>query len=62
MVVKDGSTPIILAAKKGHKGVVIILMENGAKVDLSNQVSVCVHMLYYKPCINEDKCSKHTFT
>ena len=48
-----GSTPVILAAKKGHKDVVLILTQKGANLDLFNRVSIfCV---YNKPHINIDK-------
>ena len=49
-----GETPVILAVKKGHKGVISILTQRGANLDLVDFVSVHVHMLYHKPCITED--------
>ena len=45
----------MLAAKKGYKDVVLILTQTGANLDLVNEVSVNLHMLYNKPCITEDK-------
>ena len=41
----------MLAAKNGHKDVVLILAQKGANLDLFNRVSVNVHMLYEKSCI-----------
>ena len=41
----------MLAAKNGHKDVVLILAQKGANLDLVNRVSVHVHMLYEKSCI-----------
>ena len=38
----------MLAAKKGHKDVILTLTQRGAKLDLVNAVSVHEHMLYYK--------------
>ena len=45
----------MLAAKKGYKDVVLILTKKGANLDLVNEVSVNVRMLYGKLCITEDK-------
>ena len=45
----------MLAAKKGHKDVVLILTQKGADLNLINKVSVHVHMLYDKNCISEVK-------
>lgn len=39
---KDGSTPLMIAAKMGRKKVVETLIENGA--DLTIQNKVCVHV------------------
>ena len=36
----------MLAAKKGHKDVVLVLIQKGANLDIVNEVSVHVHMLY----------------
>ena len=44
----------MLAVKNGHKDVVFILTEKGANLNLVNKVSVYVHILYWKNCINED--------
>ena len=44
----------MLAAKNGHKDVVLILTEKGANLNLVDKVSVRVHMLYQKSCITED--------
>ena len=41
-----GSTPVMLAAKKGHKDVVLVLIQKGANLDFVNEVSVHLHMLY----------------
>ena len=45
----------MLAAQNGHKDVVLILTQKGANLDLVNEVSIRVHMLYEKGCKNEDK-------
>ena len=34
------------AAKKGHKYVVLILTQKGTNLDVVNEVSVHIHMLY----------------
>ena len=44
----------MLAAKNGHKGVVLILTQKGANLNLVDKVSVHVHTLYEKICITED--------
>ena len=44
----------MLAAKNGHKDIVLILTQKGANLELVNAVSIHVHMLYNKPCITED--------
>ena len=36
----------MLAAKKGHKYVVLILTQKRANIDVVNEVSVHIHMLY----------------
>ena len=33
----------MLAAKKGHKDVVLFLTQNGANLDIVNRVSVYIH-------------------
>ena len=45
----------MLAAENGHKDVVFILAQKGANLDLFNEVSVHVHMLYEEVSITEDK-------
>ena len=45
----------MLAAMNGRKDVVLILTQKGANLNLVNKVSVHVHMLYDKSCINEVK-------
>ena len=45
----------MLAAENVHKDVVLILTQKGANLDLVNEVSVHVHMLYEKGCKSEDK-------
>ena len=45
----------MLAVKNGHKDVVEILTKNRANIDVVNNVSVHVHMLYDKSCISEFK-------
>ena len=45
----------MLAAKNGHKDVVLILTQKGANLNLVNKVSVHVHVLYDKSCISEVK-------
>ena len=49
-----GSTPVILAAKNGHKDVVLILVQKGANLDIIEKVNIHVHMLYEIGCITED--------
>ena len=43
----------MLAAKNGHKDVVLVLTQKGANLDLIDKVSVHVHMLYEKISITE---------
>ena len=38
----------MLAAKNGHKDVVLILVQKGANLDLVNRVSVHIRMLHKK--------------
>ena len=45
----------MLAANKGHKDVVFILTQKGANLDLFDEVSVHVHMLYETVSISEEK-------
>ena len=45
----------MLAVKNGHKDVVLILTQKGANLNLVNEVSVHVHVLYDKSCISEVK-------
>ena len=45
----------MLAAKNGHKYVVLILAQRGANLDLVNEVRVDVHRLYYKTYITQAK-------
>ena len=45
----------MLAAKNGHKDVVLILTQEGADLNLVNNVSVHVHMLYDNCCISKIK-------
>ena len=45
----------MLAAMNGHKDVVLILTQKGANLNVMNEVSVYVHMLYDKSCISEVK-------
>ena len=45
----------MLAVENGHIDVVLILTQKGANLDLVNEVSVHVHMLYEKSCKSEDK-------
>ena len=33
----DGLTPLMIAAEKGHTGVVNLLVENGAKLDIQDK-------------------------
>ena len=40
----------MLAADNGHEDVVLLLMNNGANLDLVDRVSVDVHVLYYTLC------------
>ena len=46
--IQKGDTPAILAAKKGHKDVILMLTQRGANLDLVNSVSVHEHILDYK--------------
>ena len=48
-------TAVMLAAENGHKDVVFILAQKGAKLDLFDKVSVDVHMLYETVSITKDK-------
>ena len=43
---QDGDTPLIHASHDGHKGIVEVLLNHGAEVDLPDQVSVCVSCSY----------------
>ena len=43
---QDGYTPLIAASQEGHKDIVEVLLNHGAKVDLPNKVSVCVSYYY----------------
>ena len=45
----------MLAAENGHKDVVLFLTQKGANLNLINEVSVHVHMLYEKVSIIEEK-------
>ena len=45
----------MLAAVNGHKDVVLFLTQKGANLDLVNEVSVHVHMLYEKVSTSEEK-------
>ena len=45
----------MLAAENGHKDVVLTLTQKGADLDLVNEVSVNVHMLYDRGSISKDK-------
>ena len=47
----------MLAAKNGHKDVVLILTQKGANLDVINNVSVHVCMLYENDCISEANCN-----
>ena len=38
----------MLAANNGHKDVILTLIQRGADLDCVNEVSVHVHMFYYK--------------
>ena len=38
----------MLAARNGHKDVILTLIQRGAHLDHVDTVSVRVHMLYYK--------------
>ena len=39
----------MLAAKNGHKDVILTIIQRGANLDFVDGVSVHVHVLYYKP-------------
>ena len=43
----------MLAAENGHEDVVLILTLKGANLDLVNEVSIHVHMLYEKVTITD---------
>ena len=38
----------MLAARNGHRDVILTLINSGANLDLVDSVGVHVHMLYYK--------------
>ena len=38
----------MLAARNGHKDVILTLLQRGANLDLVDIVRVYLHMLYYK--------------
>ena len=42
----------MLAAKNGHKDVVLILTQRGANLNLVDAVSVHVHILFYKVLVS----------
>ena len=52
---QEGTTPVMLAVIKGHKGVVLLLIQKGANLELFNEVSVGILILYHKQCITENK-------
>ena len=41
-----GSTPVLLAVKKGHEDIVSILTKKGANFDLLNKVSFSIYNNY----------------
>ena len=43
----------MLATENGHKGVVLILAQKGANLDIIDNVSVNMHMLYEIGCITQ---------
>ena len=45
----------MLATKRGYKDIVLILIQKGANLDIFNEVSINVHLLYNKTCISEDE-------
>ena len=45
----------MLAAENGHKDVVLFLTQKGANLNLVNEVSVHVYMLYEKVSITEER-------
>ena len=45
----------MLTAMKGHKDVVLILIQKGANLDLVNKVNVYVRKLYDKGYVTEAK-------
>ena len=45
----------MLAAENGHKDVVLTLTQKGADLDVVNEVSINVHMLYDRDSIIKDK-------
>ena len=52
---QESSTPVMLAVIKGHKDVVMLLMQKRANLDFVNKVSVGILILYHKQCITENK-------
>ena len=55
IIFQEGSTPVMLAVVKEHKDVAILLIEKKANLELFDEVSVGIIILYYKQCITENK-------
>ena len=45
--VKDGATPLFMAAWKGHEQVVQILLKKGANVDLADKVILLIVSFFF---------------
>ena len=46
-LLQNGMTALILASIRGHKDVVETLLEAGAKPDIQDKVTVCVHVFVF---------------
>ena len=49
-IIQGGMTAMAVAASRGHKQVVDLLLKAGAKIDIQNKVTECVHADYDVYC------------